>query len=142
MTISIGGDHAGYECKEQVIASLNKMKLTVIDRGPSSDSSVDYPDHAHPVAIDVATGNAQLGILICGSGNGVCMTANKHEGVRAALCWKTSLAELSRQHNDANILCIPARFVSNRLAVMMVKKFLSTPFEGGRHANRVNKISC
>jgi len=142
MTISIGGDHAGYEYKNQVIAALNKLKMTVIDRGPSSDASVDYADHAHPVAIDVAEEKANFGILICGSGNGVCMTANKHNKVRAALCWNTELAALSRQHNDANILCIPARFVSKRMAVLMVKKFLTTTFEGGRHANRVNKISC
>ncbi len=142
MTISVGGDHAGYEYKNQVIAALNKLQMTVIDRGPSSEASVDYPDHAHPVASDVAEEKANFGILICGSGNGVCMTANKHNKVRAALCWNTELAALSRQHNDANILCIPARFVSKRMAVLMVKKFLTTGFEGGRHANRVNKISC
>jgi ribose 5-phosphate isomerase B len=142
MKISIGGDHAGYEYKQNIIAALKKMKIDVIDRGPESDGSVDYPDHAHPVADDVVDGRARLGILICGSGNGVCMTANKHRDIRAALCWNKSLASLSRQHNDANVICIPARFVSLRLAIMMVKIFVNTDFEGGRHATRVNKISC
>jgi ribose 5-phosphate isomerase B len=141
MKISIGSDHAGVDYKAKIIKSLEKLKVDFIDRGPHSHSSVDYPDYAHPVANDVASNTTNLGILICGSGNGVCMTANKHTGVRAALCWKEELAALARQHNDANILCIPARFVSVKLATSMVKKFIETDFEGGRHINRVNKIA-
>jgi ribose 5-phosphate isomerase B len=142
MKISIGGDHAGFDYKKEIIAGLKKQKIEIIDRGPTSDASVDYPDHAHLVAKDVAKGEADLGILICGSGNGVCMTANKHAEIRAALCWNKSLATLAKQHNNANVLCIPARFVSLRLAILMSKLFIKTEFEGGRHATRVNKISC
>jgi ribose 5-phosphate isomerase B len=142
MKISIGGDHAGFDYKQEIIAGLKKQKIEIIDRGPTSDASVDYPDHAHLVAKDVAKGEADLGILICGSGNGVCMTANKHAEIRAALCWNKSLATLAKQHNNANVLCIPARFVSLRLAILMSKLFIKTEFEGGRHATRVNKISC
>jgi ribose 5-phosphate isomerase B len=142
MKISIGADHAGVDYKNAIIAMLTKMKIETINRGTDNSASVDYPDHAHPVASDVQQKQADLGILICGSGNGVCMTANKHDGIRAALCWKEELAALARSHNDANVLCIPARFVSLKLAKTMVKSFVNTPFEGGRHANRVNKISC
>ena len=141
-TIAIGGDHAGFEYKEDLIMFLAKLKYKVSDKGTYSLDSVDYPDFAHPVASMVEEGTAKFGVLICGSGNGVCMTANKHSGIRAALCWSKELAALARQHNNANILCIPARFVSIALARNMVKTFLSTPFEGGRHQNRVNKISC
>lgn len=141
-TIAIGGDHAGFEYKEDLIGFIAKLKYKVSDKGTYSMDSVDYPDFAHPVASMVEEGTAKFGVLICGSGNGVCMTANKHSGIRAALCWSKELAALARQHNDANILCIPARFVSLALARKMVKTFLSTPFEGGRHQNRVNKISC
>jgi ribose 5-phosphate isomerase B len=136
----IGGDHAGFEYKEQLKAIIEKIGLKVDDKGPFSTASVDYPDFAHPVANAVELGAASVGILICGSGNGVCITANKHQGVRAALCWNEELAALARQHNNANILCIPARFVDFDVAQKMVETFLSTAFEGGRHENRVAKI--
>jgi ribose 5-phosphate isomerase B len=142
MKLSIGSDHAGFTCKQSVLKELERLKIDVIDRGAYSESSVDYPDHAHPVAKDVQNKSVDLGILICGSGNGVCMTANKYDGIRAALCWKVELASLARQHNDANILCIPARFVSSRMAINMVKAFINSSFEGGRHATRVDKIPC
>lgn len=138
--IVIGGDHAGFEYKSALIALLTVKGYTVDDKGPFSTASVDYPDYAHPVANAVAANEAALGILICGSGNGVCMTANKHEGVRAALCWNTELALLARQHNNANVLCIPARFVDFATAEQMVNAFVAEPFEGGRHENRINKI--
>lgn len=116
------------------------MGYEVIDHGTASAASVDYPDHIHPVAEDVSNGKAQLGIILCGSGNGASMVANKHQDIRAALCWKRELAELGRKHNDANVLGIPARFVSLKMAKDMVKIFLNTEFEGGRHALRVEKI--
>lgn len=140
-TISIGSDHAGYALKLKLIDKLQAAGYAVTDHGAYAADSVDYPDHAHPVARDVKAADV-LGILICGSGNGVCMTANKHPHVRAALCWTEELAALARQHNDANVLCIPARFVTEALALAMVDVFLETAFEGGRHLNRVNKISC
>lgn len=140
LPIVIGGDHAGFEYKGHIIKALRDAALTVEDKGPYSADSTDYPDYAHPVADMVETGNAAAGILICGSGNGVCMTANKHKGIRAALCWNEELASLARLHNNANILCIPARFVSEELALKMVDTFLNTAFEGGRHEKRVNKI--
>ncbi len=140
LPVVIGGDHAGFEYKVHVIKALQDAGLTVEDKGPYSADSTDYPDYAHPVADMVETGNAAAGILICGSGNGVCMTANKHKGIRAALCWNEELASLARRHNNANILCIPARFVSEETAMKMVDVFLNTAFEGGRHENRVNKI--
>ena len=139
--ISIGSDHAGYELKSKLILKLQAAGYAITDRGAHTADSVDYPDHAHPVAKDVEAGDV-TGILICGSGNGVCMTANKYAHVRAALCWTAELAALARQHNDANILCIPARFVSEEVAFDMVDVFLRTAFEGGRHLHRVNKISC
>lgn len=139
--IAIGSDHAGYTCKEELKTWLMENGFDVRDMGPSSADSVDYPDFAHPVAQAVERGEASKGILICGSGNGVCMTANKHAAIRAALCWTDELAALSRQHNDANILCIPARFVSQETAVSMTRTFLTTDFEGGRHIRRVEKIA-
>jgi ribose 5-phosphate isomerase B len=142
MKISIGGDHAGFIYKEELIKMLSEEGHDIKDFGPFSDASVDYPDFAHPVASSVETGEAQFGILICGSGNGVAITANKHQGIRAALCWTEELGSLSRQHNDANILCLPARFIDLDLAKKIANKFLTTNFEGGRHQNRVNKISC
>jgi ribose 5-phosphate isomerase B len=142
MTIAIGCDHAGFPYKDTIIKSLKKKGHSVIDKGTDSLDSVDYPDFVHPVAAIVEKGEADFGILICGSGNGVCMTANKHQGVRAAMSWKREIAALARQHNNANIVCIPARFVSKRLAVDMVQIFINTGFEGGRHERRVNKISC
>lgn len=137
----MGSDHAGYELKAKLEKLLVAGGLKVHDHGPHTADSVDYPDYAHPVATQVEA-EGILGVLICGSGNGVCMTANKHAGIRAALCWNKELAMLARQHNNANILCIPARFVSEAVALEMAEAFLTTAFEGGRHATRVNKISC
>ncbi len=141
MKIAIGGDHAGFDYKEGLKSFLIDNNIKVVDVGPFSLASVDYPDFAHPVAELVESGHADFGVLICGSGNGVAIAANKHQAIRAALCWEVSLAELSRQHNNANILCIPARFVSFELAIDMLKAFISTEFEGGRHELRVSKIS-
>ncbi len=141
-TISIGCDHAGVDYKTSLIEYLEAQGYTMINRGTDVYTSVDYPDYAHPVADDVESGKAAFGILICGSANGVCITANKHAGVRAALCWKNEIAELARQHNDANIIGLPARFVSEDEAIQMVDTFLNTPFEGGRHQQRVDKIAC
>lgn len=140
--IAIGGDHAGYEYKEQLRKHLEEKGYEVKDFGPFSADSVDYPDFAHPIAEAVANSSQDTGILICGSGNGVAMTANKHQGIRAALCWNEELAALSRQHNNANILCLPSRFVPYELAEKMAGAFLRTEFEGGRHEKRVNKIKC
>lgn len=140
--MAIGCDHAGFAYKDMLIQTLKKQNIEVLDFGTNSEASVDYPDFAHPTAKAVASGAAQLGILICGSANGVAITANKHPEVRCAICWTTELAALARQHNDANIVAIPARFISKRMAVNIVKTFLATAFEGGRHANRVNKIPC
>ncbi len=136
--IIIGSDHAGFEYKAAIIDYLRDKNI--FDAGTFSAQSVDYPDYAHIVGKAVESGEAQRGILICGSGNGVCMTANKYPRVRAALCWTVELARLSRLHNDANVLCIPARFVGLELALQMVEAFLAEPFEGGRHAGRVAKI--
>jgi len=138
--ISIGSDHAGYEYKKSIIRMLKKMGYEVIDHGAFSNDSTDYPDHIHPVAEDVENGVVELGIIMCGSGNGAAITANKHQKIRASLCWKKELAKLARQHNNANILAMPARFVSLKLAKEMVKVFLSTDFEGGRHQRRIDKI--
>jgi ribose 5-phosphate isomerase B len=140
--IAIGADHAGFEYKQQLITWLHEKGLQVKDFGTHSADSVDYPDFAHPVANAVESGEAGLGILVCGSANGVAITANKHAGVRAAIAWQDELASLARQHNAANILCIPARYVSLDTAKTMTGLFLETPFEGGRHENRVNKIKC
>lgn len=140
--ISIGSDHAGVDYKREVVEMLGSLGYGVADHGTHSADSVDYPDFAHPVATDVENGTADFGILICGSGNGVCMTANKHQSIRAALCWTEELSALARQHNDANVLCLPARFVTLQSALAMVKTFLDTPFEGGRHQKRVDKIGC
>ena len=142
MKIAIGADHAGYDLKELVKQHLLDNEHHVLDFGTHGTASVDYPDYAHPTANAVETAQAEMGILICGSANGVAITANKHAAIRAALCWLPQIAELARQHNNANIICIPARFVSTQMALDMVDVFLSTPFEGGRHANRVAKIDC
>jgi ribose 5-phosphate isomerase B len=139
--IEIGSDHAGFNCKEIVKAKLEKAGYFVMDHGTYSEDSTDYPDYAHKTA-EAVLANNDMGILFCGSGNGVCMTANKHEGIRAALCWTDELARLARQHNNANILCIPARYLSIELVWDMVEDFLQTEFEGGRHETRVNKINC
>jgi ribose 5-phosphate isomerase B len=142
LPIAIGADHAGFEYKEAIKLWLTDQGFAVEDKGTHSTDSTDYPDYAHPVASMVEEGQAAAGILICGSANGVAITANKHQGIRAALCWKPEIAELARQHNNANIICIPARFVSIDDAKQMTELFLGTPFEGGRHQNRVDKISC
>lgn len=140
--IAIGGDHAGYEYKAALVDFLEEKGFQVKDMGAYDSKSVDYPDFAHPVAYAVEKREVSAGILICGSGNGVAITANKHQGIRAALCWNPEIAKLARQHNNANILCLPARFVDVAEAKEMVETFLCTEFEGGRHQNRVDKISC
>ncbi len=142
MKISIGNDHAGPEYKKAIVEMLKANGFEVTNYGTDSADSVDYPDFAHPVALDVQSKKADFGIIICGSGNGIAMSANKHQGIRAALCWTKEIAFLARQHNDANIISIPARFTSIPQAVEMVQTFLNTDFEGGRHQNRVDKISC
>ncbi|MFT5251337.1 MAG: ribose 5-phosphate isomerase B [Flavobacteriales bacterium] len=142
MKISIGNDHAGPDYKRAIVEMLITKGHQVTNYGTDSTVSVDYPDFAHPVAIDVSEGKADFGIVICGSGNGIAMTVNKHAKVRAALCWMKEIAALSRQHNNANLISIPARFTSIPQAVEMVEIFLNTEFEGGRHQNRVDKISC
>ncbi|WP_428223923.1 ribose 5-phosphate isomerase B [Flavobacterium sp.] len=142
MIISIGNDHAGPDYKNAIVQYLENNGHTVINHGTDAFDSVDYPDFGHPVAYDVESKKADFGIVICGSGNGIAMTANKHQDIRCALCWTVEIAELARQHNDANIISIPARYTSIPQAVAMVEAFLDTPFEGGRHANRVKKIAC
>jgi len=144
MIISIGNDHAGTEYKQAILEHLEAKGYTVNNYGTNTNDSVDYPDFVHPVAKDVESKKVDLGIIICGSGNGANMTANKHQGVRSALCWTKEIAALARQHNNANILSIPARFTAKEQAIEMVDTFLNTEFEGGRHQNRVNKIpvSC
>lgn len=140
MKISIGNDHAGTGYKKMIQEKLEGMGHTITNYGTDSEDSVDYPDFVHPVADDVEGKKADLGVIICGSGNGANMTANKHQGVRSALCWNVEIAKLSREHNNANILSIPSRFVSKELAVEMLETFLNTEFEGGRHQNRIDKI--
>jgi len=140
--IAIGGDHAGFEYKEAVQEWLTEKGFQVKNFGADSLSSVDYPDYAHPVASSVEKGEAAFGILFCGSANGVAITANKHQDIRAGLCWENEVAKLVRLHNNANIICIPARFVTLDQAKQMVETFMSTAFEGGRHATRVAKIAC
>jgi ribose 5-phosphate isomerase B len=142
MKIAIGNDHAGPEYKKAIVAMLQSKGYEVTNYGTDTIDSVDFPDFGHPVALDVSEGKVNFGIVICGSGNGIAMTANKHQKVRAALCWTKEIAALARQHNDANIISIPARFTSIAQAVDMVDTFLNTAFEGGRHTNRVNKIAC
>ncbi len=142
MKISIGNDHAGPDYKKAIVDYLQAKGHEVINHGTDSLDSVDYPDFGHPVALDVESGKAQFGIVICGSGNGIAMTANKHQGIRAALCWTKEISALARKHNDANVVSIPARFTSIQQAIEIVDTFLTTDFEGGRHANRVNKIRC
>ncbi|SDH28061.1 ribose 5-phosphate isomerase B [Myroides phaeus] len=142
MNISIGNDHAGPAYKQAIIKLLESRGYKVTNYGTDDFSSVDYPDFGHKVAFDVEEGKADFGIVICGSGNGIAMTANKHQGVRCALCWTKEIAELARLHNDANVISIPARYTSIEQAVAMVEAFLDTKFEGGRHLTRVNKIAC
>lgn len=140
MTISIGNDHAGTEYKNAIVNHLKTKGITIINHGTDTNDSVDYPDFIHPVAEDVSSKKADFGIIICGSGNGANMTANKHQDIRSALCWNKEIVALARQHNNANVLSIPARFTAQQQAIEMVDVFLSTAFEGGRHANRVEKI--
>lgn len=140
--IAVGADHAGFEYKTAIVKHLNKSGYQVADYGTYSENSVDYPDFAHPAAESVEQNETACGILICGSANGVCITANKHQGIRAALCWQKEIAELSRKHNNANMLCLPARFISLQNAFDIIDTFLKTSFEGGRHEGRVNKIAC
>lgn len=142
MQISIGNDHAGTSYKKAIIEHLQNSGNTVINHGTDAEDSVDYPDFIHPVAKDVEEGKSNFGIIVCGSGNGANMTANKHQGVRSALCWNNEIVALARQHNNANILSIPARFVSLQQAIKFVDIFLDTPFDGGRHQRRVEKIAC
>ena len=142
MKISIGNDHAGPDYKKAIVAFLEQKGHETVNHGTDTFDSVDYPDFGHAVANDITSKKADFGIVICGSGNGINMTVNKHQEIRAALCWDKEIAYLARQHNDANIISIPARFTSIQQAVEMVDTFLNTKFEGGRHANRVNKIAC
>ena len=139
--IAIGCDHAGFDYKTSIISWLKENGKEVKDFGLYKNESVDYPDYAHPLAEAVENKMASFGILLCGSANGVCMTANKHQGIRAALCWQLEIAKLARQHNNANVICIPARFVALPYAKDMISIFMETAFEGGRHAKRVEKIS-
>ena len=140
-TIAIGNDHAGTSYKFEIVDLLKNKGYQVLNYGTDDSSSVDYPDFIHPVADAVSSGKASFGIIICGSGNGAQMTANKHQDIRAALCWQNELVTLARQHNNANVLSIPARFVSVHQALAFVELFLSTEFEGGRHQRRVEKIA-
>ena len=139
MNISIGNDHAGVDYKNYIIENLSE-NYNIKNHGTDNDESVDYPDFAHQVAYDIENNISNVGILICGSGNGVAMTANKHKNVRAALCWNVQIAYLAKQHNNANIVCIPARFISKEEALKIVKSFIESDFEGGRHERRVKKI--
>lgn len=142
MKISIGNDHAGTDYKLAVSEYLRSRNIELVNHGTDDEESVDYPDFVHPVAEDVEEGRADMGIIICGSGNGASMTANKHKGIRSALCWIKEIVVLAREHNDANILSIPARYTSKAQAVEMVEAFLDTEFQGGRHSRRVGKIAC
>ena len=142
MKIALGSDHAGFELKGKVIEMLHSLSHETKDFGCYGIESVDYPDFAHPVADGVESKDFDLGIVICGSGNGINMAVNKHQEIRSALCWLPELAELARQHNNANVLALPARFIDEGIALECVEKFITTDFEGGRHEKRVNKISC
>ncbi len=142
MKLSIGSDHAGYALKERVKGILAEHGHEVIDHGTHSEESTDYPDYGHPVANDVENGTSELGIVICGSGNGINMTVNKHQDIRSALCWIPEIAHMARLHNNANVLALPARYISEEIALECVNQFLATKFEGGRHERRVAKIAC
>jgi len=141
-TIAIGCDHAGYPYKDAIVKMLDEKGYTVLDFGTHNLDSVDYPDFAHPTANSIESGEADLGVLLCGSGNGISITANKHQHIRAALCWQKEIAELARLHNDANVISLPVRFISESMALDMVSTFVTTEFEGGRHARRVGKMPC
>lgn len=140
--IAIGGDHAGFEYKAALQQWLTEKGYQVKDFGTFSTDSVDYPDFAHPTAASVENGESAFGILLCGTANGVAMTANKHPQIRAAICWQNDIAKVAREHNNANIICIPARFVSLVMAQQMIELFMTTPFEAGRHLTRINKMPC
>lgn len=142
MKIAIGSDHAGFDLKNTLIKQLEEKGFEVKDFGCHSTESMDYPDSAHPVCESIEKKESNLGLLICGSGNGITMTANKHQGIRAALSWTPEIASLARQHNDANILSLPARFISEDLAIEITNAFFDSEFEGGRHQRRVDKIAC
>ncbi|MDG1091030.1 MAG: ribose 5-phosphate isomerase B [Flavobacteriaceae bacterium] len=142
MQFSIGNDHAGVDYKEAIVSYLISKRHEVLNHGTDSEDSVDYPDFIHPVAQDVSSKKASLGIIICGSGNGASMTANKYQDIRSALCWTKEIVALARQHNNANILSLPARFISIPQAIAMVEVYINTDFEGGRHQNRIDKIPC
>ena len=142
MQFSIGNDHAGVDYKDAIVSYLISKGHEVLNHGTDSEDSVDYPDFIHPVAQDVSTKKSGLGIIICGSGNGASMTANKYKDIRSALCWSKEIVALARQHNNANILSLPARFISIPQAIAMVEVYINTDFEGGRHQNRINKIPC
>ena len=141
LSIPLGADHAGFDLKEEVINHLEQNGYQIRDYGTNSRDSVDYPDYVHPIAEAITDGGYNFGILICGSANGVAMSANKHSNIRAAICWQEEITRLARQHNDANIICLPSRFITVEEALSMVDVFLSTPFEGGRHQRRVDKIA-
>jgi len=142
MKVAIGADHAGFELKSQLIGWLETKVEVLKDLGTHSEDSVDYPDFAHAVAGEVEKGNYDLGVLICGTGIGVDMTANKHQGIRSALCWNKEVSKLAKSHNNANVICLPGRFISTDTAKEILETFLNTAFEGGRHNKRINKISC
>lgn len=141
-TIPIGCDHAGFELKQEIIKHLKNKGFEVKDFGTFTTDSIDYPDYGHPVAEMVESNSDMIGIVICGSGNGINMTVNKHQGIRSALCWNKEIAALARQHNNANIIALPARFITVSEGIEMVDVFFSTTFEGGRHQNRIDKIPC
>ncbi len=140
MKISIAADHAGFKLKELIREYLESKGHSIIDLGTHSSGNTDYPDYAHPLAASVEKNESELGISICGSGNGINMTVNKHQGIRSALCWNVEIAELARRHNNANVCALPARFISDDMALKILDKFLSTPFDGGRHQARIDKI--
>lgn len=140
MKIAIGNDHAGTQYKKELIQLLEEAGHSVTNHGTDNEESMDYPDAIHPVAAQVENQEADLGVILCGSGNGANMTANKHQSIRSALCWTEEIAELARKHNDANVISIPARFVSLDEAKKMTLSFINTPFEGGRHQKRIDKI--
>ena len=142
LRIAIGGDHAGFEHKKFILQWLQEQNYPTADFGSYTAESMDYPDAVHPLANALEEGKYDLGILICGTGNGVCMTANKHQHIRAGLVWNTEIAELIRLHNNANVICLPARFISEAVALTCVQTFLNTEFEGGRHQRRIDKMSC
>ena len=142
MKISIGSDHAGFQLKQEILNYLKALNFIINDKGCYSEDRADYPDFGHAVAIDIIEHRADLGILICGSGNGINMAANKHAGIRSALCWNREIAQLAKAHNNANIIALPARFISKDLAISCIEDFIKTPFEGGRHQDRIVKINC